>query len=107
VIDALLFDVVTIQRMTTSQSLSGEISATWPVLASGVRASIQNRSGSFRQHEYGKAKEANYRGFFKPGQDILVGDRVLMADGVTTYEVTFMSPNPGYIEVDLAFLVAP
>ena len=107
-IDAFLLDLVSIERATTSASSTGEVqqsSEPWPIAKSGVRASVQPRSGSFRQSEYGRAKAANYRGMFRPAEDVRVADRIKMADG-TRYEVTFVAKYPEHIEADLALVVA-
>jgi len=107
---SLLRDRVTIERATTSKSASGEVSQTsWPAVASNIPASVQPRSGSFRQREAGREQQSNYLAFFNAGVDVRVGDRVLVITTGIRYLVTFVANQYSghHLEVDLSQLVTP
>lgn len=96
---------VTIERGTETVSTSGEVSKSYATHLSGVRASIQPRSGSFRQREFGRDLATTHRGFFE-AIDIQEGDRVI--HGGVTYLVTFVANQFGHhLEADLVRVQAP
>lgn len=102
--NGLLRDRVTIKRAVEATSASREVTNTWPDLAVNVRASVQPRSGYFRQREQGKETSSEYRAFFAKGTDVRAGDRVV-AGGVT-YLVTFVADYfAHHIEADLSRVV--
>lgn len=99
----LLRDRVDVYRPTPgAASSTGTIKNSYAVLTSAVPASIQPRSGSFRQREFGNDRAADYRGFFWRTADVKEGDRIV--HGLETYEVTFVAKQFGghHFEVDLA-----
>lgn len=99
----LFRDRVTIQRPTAGYSSTREPTLTWNDVATGVPGSIQPRSGSYRQREFGRPDGANFAGFVGPGVDVKVGDRVVRA--AETYLVQFAAVQPDHIELDLQRVV--
>lgn len=102
--NGLLRDRVTIKRAVEATSASREVTNTWPDLAVNVRASVQARSGSYRQAEQGQEAKSEYRAFFAKGTDVRAGDRVV-AGGVS-YLVTFVADMfTHHLEADLSRVV--
>jgi hypothetical protein len=110
-VNHLLRDRVAVKRPAFARSATGEVSsgawpAGWTTIASNLPAGIRPLSGSYRQREYGRAKETTHRGYFILKSDVRVGDRIVV--GASVYEVTFVASRcHHHLEVDLASVVAP
>lgn len=99
-VDEFLTETVTIQRAPQpTSSDSGSAQRVYATHLSNVPASIQARTGTYRQQEFGLARDAMFVGYFKV-IDLKVGDRVV--HGSETYEAMFVANRHGnHLEVDL------
>lgn len=90
---SLLNKSVTIQRDTvTRDAMKAEVHS-WGDVATGVKAAIQPRGGSYPVGPMGADIESSHVGFFPTGTDVQVGDHVI--DGSTTYRVVYVGDDAG------------
>lgn len=97
----LLTDRVSILRANVTTNSIGERTESWAPVASSVPASIQPRSGNYRQREYGREVESTHVAFLGAGADLVAGDRLELSG--TRYLVTFVAVHRNHhIEADLS-----
>ena len=103
---SLLFrDTVSIERPTVAYSDTREATENLAAVATGIRGSVQPRSGSYRQREYGRPHEGAFVGYVPAGTDVREGDHLIR--GSDRWRVTFVAPYPAHLELDLARIPAP
>lgn len=102
----MLRDRVTILRPVIAKSDAGEETKTFEAVSSNVPFLVQPRSGSYRQKEFGREREAEFLGVAPRGTEIEEGWRVTR--GSETYDVTFVADlYAHHLELDLAKITTP
>lgn len=106
----MLYDErVTVERAAQpAAGQSGSAERVYVAVASltNIPFSLQARSGSYRQREYGMEREAQFAGYSPGTPDIRPGDRIL--HGTTRYDVMFVATRHGHhIECDLVLVTMP
>jgi hypothetical protein len=90
----LLDTTVAIHRATEKRSPAGVSTATFALLTSGVRTSIQRARGRRVQLDPGAVVDAEFTAFFEAGTDVKEGDRVV--EGARTYDVLLLDRVRGH-----------
>lgn len=106
--DEFLTDRCSIERGTEAVSSSGEVTKTYASHATNIPCSIQPRTTSYRQVEFGRDDAATHFAFFRSNQDVKVGDHVIF--GGVRYLVTFVGSYTNlaqHKEADLRRVQAP
>ena len=103
-IGEFLTERVTIQRAPAATvAADGSADRAFASTATNVPASIQARSGTYRQGEIGLTSESAFAGYFSATTDIRRGDRVV--HGTSIYDVTFVTTrHANHTEADLALV---
>jgi len=97
----MMDELASITRATVSQNEEGDTERVFEEVASDVPCSVQRGSGSRRTEDGGYVRVETWRGFFLPGVDIQIGDRVVTDKTTQVYEVAGLDYIRNHFEVQL------
>lgn len=99
--EALLRETVSLERAQVSAAPTGVHVRNWTVVATAVRAEIQQLGGGPTERDWGRADRTTAVGFFAAGVGLSAGDRVVRADG-SRWEAKVVEDVRGHhLEADL------